>query len=208
MEKLLPGLLNLKQLRRWKYIPPGAYDSQAHVPTQSQQKATGSGWNFMKIECSCRHVAMKTRVKGYSIYCQHCVVSMWKRWLQVELLCSTHGNLLPDKFMLWVWQLRDKAGCQWQMVECTVVRFGSGKHWARTTKVDHSYYSRDSPDSLQFECCHTIVVANCSSWRNSCIVSMCGHLHVGIEICFIRYLVTCIWAFYLWHLLHQVLTAP
>ena len=57
------------------------------------------------------------------------------RGSQVESFCNMYGNLLPHKsiYLLWVWKLCDKAGCESQTAECTVAEFTFGKHRAWTT---------------------------------------------------------------------------
>ena len=61
-----------------------------------------------------------------------------------DCIGSMHGNLISDKTMVWS---HDKAGCEWQTAECTVVRFAPGKHLAWSL-----IYSRDSPPNSQFDC--------------------------------------------------------
>lgn len=64
------------------------------------------------------------------------IALVWKRSQGVkmtECICNTHGDLLPDKSMLWVWWLHGKTGCDSQMAEYLVVEISTSKHHAWTT---------------------------------------------------------------------------
>ena len=68
---------------------------------------------------------------------------------------------------------------------CTVARFASGKcmHEQQTRPLTHS---RDPPArlrvrlSVKLSRCMPAIHSSWYGWTNSCIVSMCGHLPVGI----------------------------